>query len=331
MRATVALLLALLTAAASAAVSSEAKPVRLSADIGDQRAIVEVRDLPEAEATEAVRHALDRIAAIERELSILDPDSTVSRLNAAAGQGQHSISPEVGRLLELSLGFCLWSRGSSGPIGGALYELWSGTTPPSGDPVGRAAASAGCGNLMLVPERDTASLGAGSKLDLRHFAIGYAVDLAIESLRESGSTNAMVDYASVVRAIGPGPTGRGWQINLPVLPGMAETLDPILLRDAAAARLSTHRGRFRFGDLSYSPFIDQRSGVPTTGIVGVMVVSELGLDAQALGSALIALGYREGQLRLGGVVPSPSVLWLLGEGEGEPLLATYRWSDVKTR
>jgi hypothetical protein len=34
---------------------------------------------------------------------------------------------------------------------------------------------------------------------------------------------------------------------------------------------------------------------------------------------------------LGGVLPSPSVLWLLGDGAGEPLISTYRWSELRSR
>lgn len=325
-----ALVLALLTLVGAPQPGPE--PVRLSAEVGGDRAVVEVRDLTPETATLAAREALGTISMVERELSLRNPDGAVSRLNAAAGRGFQALEGNIGRMLQSVLGFCLWSRGSNGPLGGVLYELWeTADLPPAGGSLESAIQGAACPNLTLQPETLSASLAAGSKLDLRHFTTGYVVDRAIQDLRERGVSNAFVEYRSVMRGIGPGPSGKGWKVSLPLLPGMTETLDPVWLRDRALAVVSTHRNRFRFGDTSYAAFLDQRSGKAAEGTAGVLVVSELAIDAQALGTTMVILGNREGQLRLGGVVPSPSVLWLLGDGSGEPLLATYKWSEMRTQ
>lgn len=77
-----------------------------------------------------------------------------------------------------------------------------------------------------------------------------------------------------------------------------------------------------------APLIDQRTGVPARGTVAVVVVADQAWDAEALSAALFILGRREGQLRLGGYNPRPSILWLLGEGESAPLESSYRWSEL---
>lgn len=308
------------------------EPIRLSADIGGDRAVVEVRDLAPEAATLAARQALGTLAMIERELSPANPAGTIERLNATAGKGSHPIDGNIGRMLQSVLGFCLWSRNANGPLGGVLYDLWQASSmPPGGEPLEIGVLAASCQNLMLHPEAVSASVAAGSKLDLRHFDTGYAVDRAIQQLREDGVSNAWVEFRSVMRGIGRGPAGRGWDATLPLLPGMTEPLDPIRLYNQALAVVSTHRNRFRFGGTSYPSFLDQRSGKPAEGTLGVLVVTELALDAQAIGSSMVILGNREGQLRLGGVIPSPSVLWLLGDGSGEPLLTAYKWSEVRRR
>jgi hypothetical protein len=43
---------------------------------------------------------------------------------------------------------------------------------------------------------------------------------------------------------------------------------------------------------------------------------------------MFVLGQREGMMRLGALRPEPSVAWLLGSGEGLPLLTTHRWAAV---
>jgi thiamine biosynthesis lipoprotein ApbE len=301
----------------------------MSAEIGDERAVVEVRNLPAEAATRAVEVALQTIATVERQLSLDNPDGPIAHLNAASGTGPRAVADDVGELLRTALRFCVWSRGAVGPLGGVLYRTWeSAERPPASNVLERGVRTAGCGNLMVEPQTRTASLAYESRLDLRHFATGWAVDSAVRGLHAAGATDVWVEFRSVIRAAGPGPAGHGWEAVLPILPGMSEPLDNVWLRDGSLAVVSTHRNRFRFGAASYPPFIDQRSGAPASGTVGVMVASQLAIDAQAIGSAMIVLGNREGQLRLGGVLPSPSVLWLLGDGTSEPLLATYRWSEL---
>jgi thiamine biosynthesis lipoprotein ApbE len=315
--------------AAADASQAPPEPVRMSAEIGGDRAVVEVRDLPPAEAVLAVRQALGTLAAIERELSRGDADGTLERLNAAAGKGLQRIDAGIAGMLESVLGFCVWSQGANGPMGGLLYDLWEGAAvPPSPGSLERAVHAAACVNLTVERQPPSAAIAAGSVLDLRHFAIGHAVDRAMADLRQHGSANAWIEFRSVMRGIGPGPAGKGWEATLPAFPGMIEAPDPVHLRDRAMAVVSTHRLRFRFGATSYPAFLDQRSGRPSTGTVAVVVASELALDAQAIGTTMVVLGNREGQLRLGSVIPSPSVLWLLGDGAGEPLLATHKWSEL---
>jgi hypothetical protein len=60
-------------------------------------------------------------------------------------------------------------------------------------------------------------------------------------------------------------------------------------------------------------------------------VTELATDAQAVAGALLILGSTKGPLYLGTLRPSPSVLWVLGRVDGEPVLSTHRWSAVQRR
>lgn len=308
--------------------AAPSEPVRISADIGGQSVQMEVRNLPAADAALAIRQAIGTLAAVRESLSGRAPDSRVSQINAAAGKGLQPVDPGTGELLGRALGYCVWSQGAEGPLGGSLYDLWEHSEhPPAGPDLETAVEAAACHNLR--PEAERWSLAAGSRLDLRHFAAGYAVDRAMQDLLDAGATNAWIEYGAVVRALGDGPEGRGWKFVPPLFPGMVEGLEPLWLHDRALAIASAQRDRFRFGDLSYPPYLDQRSGRPTQGVIAVLVASELAADAQALASAMMVLGNREGQFRLGTVDPAPSVLWLLGDGSGPPLITTKNWSPLR--
>ncbi|HEX3127167.1 MAG TPA: FAD:protein FMN transferase [Thermoanaerobaculia bacterium] len=342
------LLLSLLLGAAAPpqvqiqASSQDVRPVRIASTAFGRRLEVEVRDLPRDTAKAAIQAALDEVAATER---LLRPDSSepaggVGSLNTAAGHGPQPVDPKLMPLLVRAQEFCFWSEGAHGPLGRNLYEAWGLRSAPtvSDEPLAatlpdpgvlqEATAAARCESLVLDPAKDTAELAAGSRLDLGGFAEGHAVDRAVDTLRQNGVANGFVQLGPIQRGLGKGGDGRGWKIVLPRFTGMDRPAGRFLLRDRAAAVLSTQDGAMRIADQAVLPYLNQRTGLPAPGVVGVAAVTDLAVDAQALAIAMILTGPREGQLRLGSLRPSPSVLWFLGSGSGAPLQADHHWGDV---
>lgn len=313
-----------------------AEPIRLSTDAFGEEAVVEVRDLPPPLNEEAARAALAEILRVESQLDPAAPadEGAVARLNAAAGDGPQAVDGELLRVLARALEFCIWSEGAVGPLGGPIYRLWGLRDDvealPTPQRLNRAVDAATCDHLPIDGE-GRVSLAAGAQVDLWPFATGWAVDRAVAALREHGATNAFVRVAGVRRGLGPGPGGNGWRVLLPVFTGFRRPLGEVWLQDDALA-IAHFEDRFlRIGGEFYPPYIDHRSGRPTTGVVAVVVVTDLGLDARALASALFATGSREGRFLAGKIRPVPSVRWLLGTGSGRPLVTDYNWSKLATR
>jgi len=330
--------------------SQDVRPVRIASTAFGRRLEIEVRDLPRETARAAIQAALDEVSAAER---LLKPDASepaggVGSLNAAAGHGPQPADPKLMPLLVRTQEFCFWSEGAHGPLGRNLYEAWGlrpaaaetkpdpgsdGPAPsaavlPEPGTLQEATAEAKCESLRLDPAKGTAELAAGSRLDLGGFAEGHAVDMAVETLRQNGVANAFVQIGSIQRGLGKGVDGRGWKIILPRFTGMDRPAGRFQLRDRAAAVLSTQDGSMRIADQVLLPYLNQRTGLPAPGVIGVAAVTDLAVDAQALAIAMILTGPREGQLRLGSLRPSPSVLWFLGSGSGAPLQADHHWGDV---
>ncbi|HEY9422395.1 MAG TPA: FAD:protein FMN transferase, partial [Thermoanaerobaculia bacterium] len=189
-----------------------------------------------------------------------------------------------------------------------------------------ARSQAACNRLTLDKAKGAAALAAGGGLDLWGFAEGYAVDRAVEVLRRQGVGNGIVRIGRVHRGFGPGPSGKGWPVRLPQVPGLEEPGGLVYLKNQslAVAAQSDHpqQGSGR------APYLNQRNGRPAQGVLTTMTVTQLAMDAQGLATALLIVGPREGQLRIGSLRPRPSVLWFLGTGAGSPLQVDYRWSDV---
>lgn len=289
-----------------------ASPVGAAAVFHGVPVEIEVRDLPET--GKAVEQAQAAVAELERLLG-----EGTAALNAAAGQGHQAVDPLLLALLTRARDFCIWSETAHGPLGRALYALWMPAAEvPAPERLMQAVELASCDRLGIDPAKGTASLGKGAGLDLRGFAEGAAVDRAVEVLRQAGAVNGFVRIGDARRGFGAGPAGKGWPVVLGPVPGMDEPAGRLFLRDQSLA--FTLRGE--------RAILNQRTGRPAEGTLAVAAAAELAVDAQALATTLLITGPREGQLRLGSLQPKPAALWLLGSGNGPPLLVEYRWSQV---
>ncbi|HZF11197.1 MAG TPA: FAD:protein FMN transferase [Thermoanaerobaculia bacterium] len=334
MRLLIALLLLALPAPASRPVSTPAdpEPVRRFTSAFGERMEVEVRGLPRSDAEAAVEAALREVAVVER---MTDPGAAgggIAALNAAAGAGPRPVEPALLSLLARTLDFCFWSEGAHGPLGRDLYRLWGLRSPavalPSDAALPPAIAAASCSGLRFDTDKRTATLAAGAGLDLWGFAEGEAVDRAIAVLKQHGVKTGFAQLGALRRGFGGGPDGRGWQVLLPVFEGLEQPLGEVWLRDQALAVASAARHPLHIGGDTFPPYLNQRTGKPPTGVLAALVGSELAVDAEALAATALVLSPHEAQLRMGSLRPQPAVLWVLGTGQGAPLLVEYRWSGV---
>jgi FAD:protein FMN transferase len=324
------LLLALLLGAPSAPA-----PVRLAAEAFGRPMEIEVRDLPPETAQAVIQKALAEVAEIERLAGSTPTSGSLGALNAAAGKGPQAVDPRLLSLLAVARDFCFWSEGAHGPLGRDLYSLWGlrspAADPPDPDRVEKAVGAASCDGLSLDPQKGTVALAEGSGLELWGFAEGYAADRAAEVLKQGGAANAFILLGPVQRGLGAGPGGKGWPVVLPQVPGQEDLTGRVYLRDqslAVAAKSDPADRRLQGGN---APYVNQRNGLPAQGVLTIVAVTDLAVDAQGLAVALFISGPREGQLRLGSLRPRPSVLWFMGTGTGAPLLVDYRWSAVNRR
>jgi FAD:protein FMN transferase len=340
------LLLALLIGAPADPLSvapASYEPLRLAAPAFGDTVEIEIRDLSRAASQEAIQAALAEVAEIER---LTDPDAvpeamagSLASLNARAGAGPSPVDARLVPALIRGIEVCFWSERVHGPLGRDLYRLWGLRAPSAVNPaedweaLQRAVNATACRNLTVDTAAGTAALAAGSAVDLWGFAEGLAVDRAVEVLRQRGVTNGFVQIGRVYRGFGKGLDDRGWHIQLPRLPGMAVPMGRVFLRDQSLAVASATDRPLRTAASSdpLPPYVSQRTGRPSQGTLAAAVVTRQALDAQALAVTLEIAGPGEGQLRLGALSPRPSVLWLQGNGSGEPLAIEYLWGLVPKR
>ncbi|MEO8605022.1 MAG: FAD:protein FMN transferase [bacterium] len=240
---------ALLTSAAGAATFRTGQPV-----MGTVLQVTVVA-ADEARARELAEAAIAEARRWDDILTTWRPEGELARLNAHAGRGFISISPDLANALRRMVVLAAATDGSFDPGVGPLVAAWRGPQPPAPPPVASRATRIATA-LRLDGRR--AALRAGASLDAGGVGKGMALDAMAARLRRRGAQAAFLDFGgSSQLALGGVPDAAGgWSV---VVSGLApdSVLGALLLRRAA---LSTSRATA--GPDAAGPIIDPRSGAP---------------------------------------------------------------------
>lgn len=178
--------------------------------------------------------ALDEIDSLEKRLSFFHPSSELSRLNREAFHRPVPVAPDLLDLLIRTKSISEQTHGAFDPTVGPLMRCWSfnsvpeeerpgniggkerSSSVPAPDVLESAFARTGMHNLHINSEDGTVSFGVeGLEIDLGGIAKGYAIEIAITLLKESGIENALLHGGtSTISTLGRSYDGRPWKIGI---------------------------------------------------------------------------------------------------------------------
>ncbi|HHY95864.1 MAG TPA: FAD:protein FMN transferase [Firmicutes bacterium] len=322
------------------------------------------------QAQQAVTAALDEIARLDHLWNPYLPESEVSRINGQAGQAPVTVSPDTMRVLEVALEVARLSGGAFDPTIGPLVKAWgfahpapgqpaesqpAGSQPTGGQPAGaepggphipgqedlrRARAAVDYRQLQLDTSASTAFLKQpGMALDLGAIAKGYAVDRAVQVLREHGVEGALVVAGGSVFALGKpseaglsagaglSPITSAWRIAIQHPRRSDQVLGVIPLRDQAVDTSGDYQRFFEEEGTRYHHILDPHTGYPARLCQSVTVVAPQGVWADALATAIFVLG-PEGGLPLLNHVPGSKALVVDTGGKIHASLG-FQWEPAR--
>ncbi len=203
-----------------------------------------------------------------------------------------SIVPLIRRSSELSEA----SGGLFNPAIGQLIRLWGFASdeapkgpPPTAEAIHTLLAQNPQMSDLQLDGIQLRSRNPAVRLDFGAFAKGYAIDQAIEQLRERGIDNAIVNAGGDLRAIGR-HGGRPWRIGIrhPRQPGMLASVD--IEGDESIFTSGDYERYFDHDGKRYQHIIDPRSGYPAEGISSVTVFAKQADVADAAATAITVAG-----------------------------------------
>ncbi|WP_372696589.1 FAD:protein FMN transferase [Immundisolibacter sp.] len=233
---------------------------------------VEAAGLPRVALEHAVARALRAVARVHALMSFHDPDSELSRLNRQAATTPTTVSGHLWQVLRATGRVSALTDGRFDVTVAPTLVHW-GYLPKRG-----TVERGGRWYDVHLGERRTVHFRKPLLIDLGGIAKGYAVDLAIATLRRAGVPQACVNAGGDLRFYGP--TARQIAIRDPGDPGRLHLLPPRLAGAVASSCvLDTRRRRGRGW---CSPLVDPLSGRALGSGDSVTVLADRCLYADAL-------------------------------------------------
>lgn len=267
-------------------------------------ALEDEADARDADVLDALsRQIPEAIERLNREMSLWDDDSELSRFNRSAGGEWFSVSPETLQVIDAALGIRKATDGAFDPTVRPLLALWSfgpGQRPRRiPEPAEIEAARALTGVAIETREQPTPAIWkaeTGVALDLNAIAKGFAVDVAAEIVASHHPRGYMVEIGGEVRTDGTKPDGAVWRIAIErPLAGNRAAATAIRLDGLSLATSGDYRNYFEVNGQRFSHTIDPRTGRPIShNLASVSVIAETCMEADAWATALMVLGPEAG-------------------------------------
>jgi len=240
--------------------------------------VLAVDDEPEAQAMAAA--AIAEVQRIEAKYSRYQPDSIVSRINAAAGGQAVACDEETWSLLNYADSLYQSSDGLFDITSGVLRRAWNFYDHRLPAPADLDGLRQLIGWRRVEREAQAVRLPeAGMELDFGGFGKEYAADRAGAVLAAKGLRHGYVNLAGDMRVLGPKPDGSSWMIGIQDPRDKTAILATIPVERGGLATSGDYERFFELDGKRYCHILDPRNGQPVTHWRTVSVVAPLAVVA----------------------------------------------------
>jgi len=241
-------------------------------------------------APRAAQASFDELLRLEAELSKFNPNSDISRINAATAGQSVVVGLETFQCLQRCLELYEQTAGAFDITVGPLMRCWltedKQIRTPSPDQLKQARVRTGTDLLRLNEDEHTVeSLSEGIEIDLGGIGKGFAADKMREILADWELGIFFISGGrSSVYAAGAGADGDGWDLTISDPRDRSKLLATVYMRNRALGASGLEAG---------SHIIDAREGRPVRGRFGAWSNCPDATTADALSTAFMIMSVEE--------------------------------------
>ena len=288
-------------AAAAAAPAEEPSEYELSTTTLHMGTLVRARLL--GRSPEDVKRFAD---LVEKEVTRFDDMMSVhkatplSEVNRRAGEAVR-VTPEIAQMSLEALRIADETGGAFEPMIGPLVNLWKigfgGDEVPSDESISAALRLIDHRNVRVWEESGEwfMRIAPGQSVDMGAIAKGYIGEKLAERLREAGATHALLDLGGNIVAMGEKTPGKPWRIGLQSPDKTrGDYFAVVSASDENVITSGTYERNFEKNGRRYGHILSPVTGRPvTTDVASVTIVDRNGARADALCTALFAMGWEK--------------------------------------
>ncbi len=238
------------------------------------------------QALVAAERIKERIQTMDQKWSVFRENSEITALNRGASV---TVSEDTLRILKESVRISKETGGAFDITAGSLTKLWRQAMRderiPDPREIPEALRHTGATGIRMFGNR--VKLKRGRTVDLGGIAKGYALDRALELLKDAGTENAILNLGGTI-----GVTGRPVEIGIrnPFDPD-GEPMGTLLLDNRCAVTSGSYERFVWIGGRTFHHIIDPRTGYPSdAGLVSVTLVGSNATILDAFATAAFILG-----------------------------------------
>src|SRR6056297_641358 len=255
-------------------------------------------------AYSASKQAFATIDSLNSILSDYIPASELNRFSQSSGSGQAiQVSAPLFELLQKSADISEETNGWFDVTIGPFTHIWRGLNRmsdpalPSESELANAASRVGHKYIRLDEASRSVELQARNiRLDPGGIGKGFASDKALETLKESGITRALVDAGGDISAGDPPPGKEGWSVAIPIRFDVDSTqYEELIIANCAVNTSGSLYQSVEIDGVTYSHIINPKTGLGHTEQLQVSVIARDGAEADALATALSVMPETDAQ------------------------------------
>lgn len=252
---------------------------------------IRVRDADEKKADDAITKVFAEIKRIDDLFTTYNEDSPVWQFNHS-NDSIIAVDEEIYSLMVLCDSLWHISDGGFDVAIESLIRVWGFDTKtpdvPSDDKIISALNQSDWEKLKLLDEN---KIQCKEKVGLNFGAIakGYAVEKAVDVLKNSGIQSALVNAGGEIKAI-----GTDWVIGVQHPREANEIIRRIKLNGMSVATSGDYENYFEKDNVRYHHILDPKTGYPSKGIQSVTVVHKANAFADGLATSVFVMGKEKG-------------------------------------